>query len=214
MTMRLLNKYYWKYDVYNFFRRDLWKFFANIWRFRKELYDHAWWDYHFTLQMMYRSISIMEKGMKNGYEVPESRDKKIEKMKRVLFLLESNLNDSYVELAEKELGSKVIYRGFDFIEIDMKDSNGDPLYELDDKLTDEEKELNSLIYSKAREIEELHWSELWEILKGSKNSLNLHQLGNQLSVEDETDPSSTDWKDRTSKYYEKFDGTDMRGWWD
>ena len=83
---RIMIQNSWWYKTYSFFRWDLWHFFANVWRFRKELWNHSWWDYRFTLEMMYRSISIMEKGMHNGLEVRETREKKIEKMQRLLQL--------------------------------------------------------------------------------------------------------------------------------
>jgi hypothetical protein len=208
--MKIFNKYFWTDTVYDFFRRDIWRFFANIWRFRKELYNHSWWDYYFTLQLMYRSISIMEKNMHKGLEIRETREKKIEKMQRVLFLLKTKIEDSYVDLAEQELGISIIYKGFDFEEIDKTDKNGDPLYVLKDNLTEEESLSNRKIYDKAREIEENHWNELWEILRGTKKSRYLFPSGHQiLSLEDKEKDSNTE-----SNYLDHFDGTDMRGWWD
>lgn len=211
---RLLSKYFWTVDVKDFITRDIWRFFANIWRFRKELYSHSWWDYHFTLQMMYRSISIMEKNMHKGLEIRETREKKIEKMQRVLFLLKTRHEYSYVELAEKELGVSVIYKGFDFEEIDRTDKNGSPLYSLKDNLTEEESASNSKIYDKAREIEEIHWNELWEILRGTKKQRSLFQSGHQIVFMDEKVEDTNEEPKTTSSYLDDFDGTDMRGWWD
>lgn len=211
--MRIFSKYFWTIDVYNTFRRDIWNFFANIWRFRQELYNHHWWDYHFTLQMMYRSISIMEKNMHNGYEIRQTRDKKIAKMQRVLFLLKSKIDDSYIELAEKELGLEIIHRGFDFEEIDEKDDNGQKLYRWVDNLTEVESDINSIIYKKSREIEESHWIELWDILKGQKYSLDLSSNLKEIPPVDQqiiNINNSPEYDD----YYDNFDGSDMRGWWD
>ena len=93
----------WK--VWSAIRYDIPLFFKNIWRFRKELYSHQWWDYRFTLEMLYRSISIMEKGLsKDGMELSESRDKKLKQIRRVLELLKHKLDDDYIERAEKVLG--------------------------------------------------------------------------------------------------------------
>ena len=47
----------WK--VWEFIKRTIPRFFKNIWRFRKELAQHEWWDYRYTLEMLYRSLSIM-----------------------------------------------------------------------------------------------------------------------------------------------------------
>jgi hypothetical protein len=193
--MRLFKKYYWKYEVYNFFRRDLWKFFANIWRFRRELYSHAWWDYHFTLQMMYRSLSIMEKGMHNGLEIRETREKKIEKMQRVLELLKNRIDDNYLELAEKDLGIKYIYGEFDFKEVEDLDDNGQKLYEMVSQLTEIDNETNSKIMKRSREIEESQWIEIWEILKGQDH---------KEYYDNKIEKHWNDW----------FDGSGLRGWWD
>jgi hypothetical protein len=152
----------------------------------------------------------MEKNMHKGLEIRETREKKIEKMQRVLFLLKTKVEDSYIDLAEKELGISIIHKGFDFEEIDKTDKNGDPFYVLKDNLTEEESLSNRKIYDKAREIEENYWNELWEILRGTKKSRSLFSSGHQiLSLEDKEKDSNTE-----SNYLDHFDGTDMRGWWD
>ena len=188
----------------NIFRYDIWRFLGNIWRFRKELWNHAWWDYHFTLQMLYRSISVMEKGMHNGLEVRETRDKKIQKMQRLLYLLKNKIDDNYINLAEEELGIKMVLHPWEFKEIDRKDSDGGPLYELIDKDTPEEKEINRKIFDKAREIEEEHWNEIWEILKGQNHNQMLDIIQEKDS---QSNKEKKDWNDW-------FDGSGLRGWWD
>jgi hypothetical protein len=196
----------WWYKTYSFLRWDMWSFFSNIWKFRKELYQHRWWDYHFTLQMLYRSIAIMEKGMHNGLEIRQNRDKKIQKMQRLMELLDNKINDNYTELAEKELGYELVMRGFEFEEIDRADENGEKLYQLVDNETDEEKELNRKIFDKARELEEVQWDEIWEILKGKKYGDGSEQLLDVIQKKSTTDREK-DWNDW-------FDGTGLRGWWD
>jgi hypothetical protein len=185
--------------IYTVIRYEIWNFFTNIWRFRKELWNHAWWDYHFTLQMLYRSLSIMEKGMHNGIEVRESRDKKIQKMQRVLKLLDNKIEDKYTDIAEIELDRKLIIHPFIFEKID---SDGEPKYKLVDNETPEEKENNKLIYDKAREIEESQWNEIWEILKGQPHHEYLDYI--QEKSLNEKDKNWNIW----------FDGSGLRGWWD
>jgi hypothetical protein len=53
--------------------------------------------------------------------------------------------------------------------------------------TPEQKEHNRAVFQRAKEIQDKEWKELWEIFKGTKNS---------------------------KKYGKKYDGTDMRAWWD
>jgi hypothetical protein len=169
----------WK--VWAAIRYDIPLFFKNIWRFRKELYNHQWWDYRFHLEMMYRSLSIMEKGMsEKGIEVTETRDVKVQKMRRALELLKHKLDDDYISRAESELG-ELSHNPIDFESIEGKEG----LYRLVDNDTPAEKKHARNVYKRARVIEETEWKELWDIYKGKK---------------------FTTW--------EKYDGSDLRGWWD
>ena len=169
----------WK--VWSAIRYDIPLFFKNVWRFRKELYNHQWWDYRFHLEMMYRSLSIMEKGMsEKGIEVTETRDVKVQKMRRALELLKHKLDDDYIQRAEVELG-ELSHNPIDFEPIEGKEG----LYRLVDNDTPAEKKHARNVYKRARVIEEKEWKELWDIFKGKK---------------------FTTW--------EKYDGSDLRGWWD
>jgi hypothetical protein len=199
---RLMMHESWWYKTYSFIRWDVWHFFSNVWKFRKELYEHRWWDYHFTLQMLYRSIAIMEKGMHAGLEVRESREKKIQKMQRLLVLLDNKINDTYIELAEKELGYEMISKGFEFEEVEETESTGKKLYRLADNETEEERELNRKIFDRARELEKEQWDEIWEILKGQDNT----EYIDMIQQKDATGKQK-DWNDW-------FDGSGIRGWWD
>ena len=152
----------WK--VWAAIRYDIPLFFKNVWRFRKELYNHQWWDYRFHLEMMYRSLSIMEKGMsEKGIEVTETRDVKVQKMRRALELLKHKLDDDYVERAESELG-ELSRNPIDFELIEGKEG----LYRLVDNDTPAEKKHARNVYKRARVIEEREWKELWDIFKGKK----------------------------------------------
>jgi murein L,D-transpeptidase YafK len=169
----------WK--VWEFIKRTIPRFFKNIWRFRKELASHEWWDYRYTLEMLYRSLSIMVvKLEKDGIEEDASRMKKVVKIKRALELLKHKLDDDYVERAEKELG-ELYSNPWEF------EPTEDGNYRLIDNDTEDEKEHNSKVFKLAHKLEDKEWIELWNILKGTRYSKT--------------------WGD-------KFDGTDMRGWWD
>jgi hypothetical protein len=169
----------WK--VWDFIKRTIPRFFKNIWRFRKELAHHEWWDYRYTLEMLYRSLSIMVVKLENdGIEVDSSRNKKVASIKRALELLKHKLDDDYVERVEKELG-ELYLNPWEF------EPTEDGNYRLIDNDTKDEKEHNSKVFKLAHKLEDKEWIELWNILKGTKYSKT--------------------WGD-------KFDGTDMRGWWD
>jgi hypothetical protein len=169
------------YKFYALFRYDIAHFIKNIWRFRKELWSHSWWDYRFTLNMLERSLNIMESGMSTkGMEVSETREPKVKAMRRALELLRNNKEDNYIAKAEDELG-KLIMHDWEFEETDGGN------YRLLDKETTEEKEHNHRVFQRAKEIEDAEWKELWEIFKGTRYS---------------------------KRYGKKYDGTDMRSWWD
>jgi hypothetical protein len=114
----------WHNRMWRAITGDFWQFLKNIWRFREELWMHRWWDYRFTLEMLRKSLVIMEKGMHDGMEVHETRSKKIEKMQRAIAILNNIIDDSYVKMAEDELG-EIIYRDWEFedvrIDLDIRD---------------------------------------------------------------------------------------------
>jgi len=169
------------YKFYSLFRYDIPNFFGNIWKFRKELRNHQWWDYRFTLNMLERSLTIMEAGISSkGMEVDETKEPKVKAMRRALELLRNNKEDSYINQAELELGELVIH-DWEFEEVEGEN------YKLVDKDTPEQKTHNRRVFERAKQIEDAEWKELWEIFKGTKNS---------------------------KKYGKKYDGTDMRSWWD
>ena len=152
----------WK--VWAAIRYDIPLFFKNVWRFRKELYNHQWWDYRFTLEMMYRSLSIMVVRLeKDGIEEDVSRGKKVAKIKRALELLKHKLDDDYVERAEAELGELVL-SDFEF----EKTEEGN--YKMVDLLieTASVRKHNRKVFKRASDIEETEWKELWDIFKGKK----------------------------------------------
>jgi hypothetical protein len=175
---RLIWRQHWLYKTYALFRYDIPLFVKNVWRFRNELWDHQWWDYRFTLNMLERSLTIMEEGLsKNGNEVSETREPKVKSIRRALELLKNNREDNFLERAEAELGplSKTDW------ELDVEGV-------LIDNDTPEQKAHNRKVFQRARKLEENEWKELWQIIKGTKYS--------------------------TTFYGDKYDGTDMRGWWD
>jgi len=184
----------WK--VWAFIVRGIPNFFGNIWKFRKELYNHQWWDYRYTLEMLYRSLVIMEKELSvKGIEVWPSREKKLLKIRRAIQLLDNRLNDNYVEQAEKELG-ELYSNPWEFEPTD--DGN----YRLIDNDTKDEKEHNSKVFKLAATIDDKEWRELWNIFKG-QSMLDFKKYTKTLSKEEQ----ETAWDNW-------FNGSDMRGWWD
>jgi hypothetical protein len=177
----------WYFKLWFFFKRGLPGFFRNIWIFRKALWNHRWWDWRYTMEIMQTSLKEMERGMQNGLEIRESRNKKIYKMRKAIYLMDRFMEDDFVQLAEKELGPLPDHP-LEFVECE---DNPDR-FEMKDNDTEEEKIHRRKVYDRAREIEEQMWNELWETFKGQDYS----------KFDDKKE-----WNDQ-------FDGSGMRGWWD
>lgn len=187
------------YKFYEFFRYKLPMFFKNVWFFRKELWKFRSWDYSFNLMMLRRSLEKTVNTIEfYGMEVDESRMKKVEKMKRVIELLSHIREDSYLELAEKELGQ---IRDYD---LEFTPVEGGEGYELLDTQDPEDKAHNRRVFDRAHEIEEQEWNEIWTILKGQ--DMNEYRAYLDSLTEEE--------RKNGNAYYKWFDGSGMKHWWD
>jgi hypothetical protein len=178
----------WWYKIYDLFRYDLPRFFKNIWRFRKALWNHYWFDHHGTLMFLETGLShISDNVEKYGNEINESRLKKIDAIRRTVQIIQNYNNDSYIEMAEKELG-EIVLREWEFEPVPDRPN----LSRLVDNETEEEKAHNKKVYERASEIEEQEWNELFELLKGQ------------------------DYKnfDKEIDWYKQFNGSGIKNWWD
>jgi hypothetical protein len=180
----------WWYKTYNLFRRGIPNFVKNVWRFRKPLWNHNWWDNHASLEFLQVSLTHMADNIeKYGIEIDGPRLKKVEKMRRSSQLIQNYINDSYSEMAESELGELILH---DWEFEDVPDKPG--FSRLVDKETPEEKEHNTKVFKRAYEIESQEWNELFEILKGQ-------------------DVNKFD-KDYDWDWDKQFDGSGLKYWWD
>jgi hypothetical protein len=186
---RMINRQKWYWKTWDFLKRDMPRFFKNIWLFRKDLYNYRWYSgQHAVLPFMKTAlIDMAEKVDKLGLEVEHSKSKKVTKMWRAAFIMERFIEDDFIEMAENELG-KLTLHSWEFEPVPDK-----PGYsQLVDKDTPEEKEHNSKVFARTRELENQMWDELWTILKGQDYTKFDKDI---------------DWD-------KQFDGSGLRGWWD
>ena len=178
----------WWYKTYELFRYDLPRFFKNVWMFRKALWNHYWFDHHGTLMFLETGLTHISNTVeKYGNEVDESRLKKVDAMRRAIHLIQNYNNDSYIDMAEKELGNLVLH------DWEFEPVPDNPEYsQMVNKDTPEEKEHNSKVFARAREIQEKEWDELFIILKGQDYTKFDKDI---------------DWN-------KQFDGSGIMGWWD
>lgn len=141
----------WWYKIYDFIKYKIPRFFKNIWLFKKELIDFQSWDYSFNEQIFKRSLELTANYLeKYGFEEDVSRNKKILAIRRVIKLLQNEIDDNFLEQAEDELNSSYICTKL-----------------FDDQLAEADMTNNKMIVEKAIQIQEDQWTELWSIIKGN-----------------------------------------------
>jgi hypothetical protein len=185
---RLSMQQTWWYKTYEVFRYKIPMFFENLWYFRKELWRFRSWDYSFNLMMLSRSLEKTVHTLEfHGWEIEETKNKKVEKIKRVIEIIKSLEESNYINRSEKQIGE---LRGVEFWE-DKED-------------TPEDKEHNKKVFDLATKIEEDEWEELFNILKGQNHKEYIKLM--------ETQSEEDKWK--TDLWIKWFDGSGMKHWWD
>lgn len=183
------------YKLWSFFRYDIYRFFRNIWNFRKELFEYQDWDWRYQFMMFRRGLEIEVNYLeKHGLEEKESLNKKILKMKRVIELIKYHEDDTFLELAEKQLGYEYKITGIEFkevddIKLDTDITKGQKYYELINKDSDEDKIKNKKLSDLSVKISKDTFKELIKIIEGQKYTKDF------------------DWD-------KDFDGSGIETWWD
>ena len=188
---RMINRERWHWKLWDLFRYDIPRFFRNLWLFRKNLWNHTWYNGDSSvLPWVKTAVDDMAWRIeKYGHEVEESRMKKVVKMRRLSYLIDVCVKDEFIDEAEKELGFKYVYYPFEFEEV----LGNDKVYTLKQNETPEDKENNSKLLNRSHEIQKEYWEELCAIIKGPDY--------------DAMRASEEDWD-------KLYDGSDLRAWWD
>lgn len=189
-SMKRMNRYEtWWYKIYELFRYKIPTFIKNIWFFRKSLWEFRGWDYTFNISLFARSLEKTCEVLQKGDEVRTTRMKKVEKIKRLVEIVDIIRESSYISKAVEELG-------------ELKRVN--EWWLSDEEHTPEENEHNRKVFDRANEIEKELWEEFWIILKGQ----NLDEYGELLK-------NTPDKKNLDYDVWEKwFDGSGIKNWWD
>ena len=183
-------KYTWLDKFKQLLTKDLPNFFRNIYKFRKALWNHKWWDYSGTLDFIQLGVEDIANGVeKKGMEVKVNRMKKVEKMRRVVEIIKNIREDRYFDIVEVEM-SRGLKNGFNYEFVPCEDSPG--FFEMVDKDSQEEQEFKDKYFDRVRELEESEWKELWDILKGPDYSKF----------------------DKNKDWESQYDGSGLKSWWD
>lgn len=179
----------WWYKTYEVFRYKIPMFVENIWYFRKEMWQFRSWDYTFNLGLFKRSLEKTVNTIEFfGHEIDETRLKKVEKIKRVIELINNIEKGDYVGRAEKELG-------------ELK--NTEWLFDGKED-TPEEREHNKKVFDLSQKLEEDEWKEICIILQG-QDSNDFQKIYETLTEEQKMEYDH--WKNW-------FDGSGLKHWWD
>ena len=112
----------------------------NFWYFRKEIWNFRAWDYSYQLRLWRKSLIPLRDCLTNGYEVHDSRMKKVAAIQEAIGLIDEILADVYIEQAEAILG-------IDFL--DTTDAND-----------------AGKVVKLANELAQKDWQRLWRIMEG------------------------------------------------
>jgi hypothetical protein len=188
---KMMNRGRWYWKLWDLFRYDIPRFFRNLWLFRKNLWNHTWYNGDGSILPWVKTAvdDMCWRIEKHGMEVEESRMKKVAKMKRLSYLIDVCVNDNFIDVAEEELGVRMIYHDWVFKPVEGRED----VVELVDMDTPEEKEINTKIIKRAHEIQKEYWEELISIIKG---------------------PDYDKIRESEEDFDKLYDGSDIRAWWD
>jgi hypothetical protein len=190
---RMVNRQKWYWKTWDFLRYDLPNGVKNIFFFWGVIWRYRSWDSSFQMRILARSLEPLAHTLEHhGNEVDGPRLKKVAKIKRAIEILNHQVNDDYIALAEEKLGSTVNHSYGIFGD---KDEEDEPL---------EIKEMNRKIFALSSELEEQEWDELFTILRGQNHNAYVMLCD---KAKEEGDINRDIWD-------QWFDGSGMRGWWD
>lgn len=138
-----------------------WRFYRNLYydiknnirsiiRYIKPTTNLVPWEFLTILPMLKKHVDEVTYNLENyGMEIDETRLPKIEKLKRVSYLLDHVYREDFSKVAE--------------IELNLKSSG--KYTSLGDTKTEEEEKIDEQIRYKSYEIEETYWKELWDTIR-------------------------------------------------
>lgn len=169
------------------------RFFKYTYAFREELSTFYSWDYSSTLRMFRKCLVLLKDNIDKGYEESVSAQKKVNKIEKVIQLIDLALDDELLRV-EAERVLKVKTPEFKF---ETKQIEGTDRYELLDLRTPEEQEISRSILKTTVNLQERYWKQLWKIVQG--------QDMKNWTIMKERNPEAD--------FQDFFDGSDLRGWW-
>lgn len=144
------------YKLFISFFRNVYNFIINIYHFRKSLWLFRDYDYSYNLLIFQDSLKILKESILNGNEELSSKVNKIYCINRAIVLLDSFIQDDFLEKSEELLNKK------------FNTNITTTLHEKSHIIPGNSE--NSAILKTALSLEESYWKELWDIIKGTEKS--------------------------------------------
>lgn len=154
---------WWRWEFYQDKYLELkWRFWAFK-NYRKVVMTRARpWDYNAVLHFMKKHFELLSERMEHGWEVDETKNPKVEDIKRCIVLLNNIIEDNYSE----RCGYDFERNNFEFVEVEGHPDQHEMVHTKDSQTPEEIRE----ILAKSRKLEQEEWEELWDIIKKGKSS--------------------------------------------
>ena len=122
-------------------------------------------DYHYILVMMKFQVEILCDSIEKGYEVDETKNPKIQKMKRFIELANNQLIDEYAD----RCGIKFDYKT-EFVPIPDTEQlpKSKRLYTMERRGGSQSDDEIAQLIIKSRELQDEEWNEMIDLLKEAR----------------------------------------------
>ena len=170
--------------IFDWFRYELPNGIKNIFYFWRTTWSHTQYDYSSSLRLFAKSLELLADSIKSSNEIESSRLKKVARIEELIQIIDRICEDDYIELAEDQLG----------IEVSTE-------YLFNDDEPAEVTEQNRIIFDQSSELADQDIVRFCEIIKGQDKSVF------------EFNHEGLTYEEIENLYFEKFDGTGIKGWW-
>lgn len=181
---KLNNHLRWHWRILDWFRYELPTGVKNIFKFWIPVWNHRNFDSAYSLRLFAKSLETLADTIERGNEIEISKSKKVARIRELIEIVNRISDDDYIELAEQTLN----------IEVDTQ-------FTFSDDEPVEVTESNKKVFNKAKELAELDIIRFCEIIKGQDASAF------------KVDQDNLTYEEIEELYFEKFDGTGIKGWW-
>lgn len=195
-----------RYHIVEMWYYDTKRYLENIARFNKMMKEWYPWDWESQVRLFAYGVEQLSNYIdKCGYEVDESRNKKVAAMRELVALLRTDYEDG--------LDDKYLIQGKENVLTHVTEyEDGSIGFEVRDEESKKIKENSLKQFEKAlKDAREKHYKRIFEIIRGQDiEKLVVKKIGEKRENE-----TLEEYNRRYHEAYDElFDGTGIEGWWD